>query len=290
MSDQNDQVESVDKGGRLGVTFHRTFSLIRPSVTKIIQLAQEMGDKQPLDRKTIRQRTDLGTIYVEAMPRYGFGTGLLDRENHLTILGSVVCHYDPLLENVATQWLMHYHLSAPHGPGAAFWNDLVVHRFLIGEEFSHAQIAAQIYDFVASIREKPPREEDAETSATIFLGTYTKADGLSSLGILEEIRTKNFRVLDPDPPPTWVVAYALLDFWKAQFSNLITINLSDLYGEKGITSLFMISKGRLNAMLEEMQREGMLELYRIAPPYQVVLLRREEQPILEKLYGIENTS
>lgn len=289
MSDQYDQAESIDNGGRLGVTFHRTFSLIRPSVSKIIQLAQEVGDKQSLDRKTIRQRTNLGTIYVEAMPRYGFGSGLLDRENHLTILGSVVCHYDPLLENVATQWLMHYHLSAPHGPGTAFWHNLVVHRFLPGDEFSHAQIASQILEYVASVRKKPPRKEDAESSATVFLGTYTKTDGLSSLGILEEIRSKNYRVLDPDPPPTWVVAYALLDFWKARFSNLATINLNDLYGENGLTSLFMISKGRLNAMLEEMQREGMLELYRIAPPYQVVLLRREEQPILEKLYGIENT-
>jgi hypothetical protein len=273
---------------RLGVTFHRTFSLSRPSIAKIVQLAKVLGDKTPIGRKTIRQMTNLGSVYVEAMPRYAYGAGLLDRGNHLTKFGSFACDYDPLLENIVTQWLIHYHLSAPDGPGPAYWHDLVIHRFLPGDEFTHEQISAQIQQFVSSVREMPPRDEDADSSATVFVGTYTKSDGLKSIGVLEETKPKTYRVLDPDPPSTWVVAYALLDFWKARFPNQTTINLSDLYGENGLTSLFMLSKGRLNAMLEEMQREGMLELYRIAPPYQVVLLTTDEVPILEKLYGVGN--
>jgi hypothetical protein len=50
----------------------------------------------------------------------------------------------------------------------------------------------------------------------------------------------------------------------------------------------MISKGQFNTMLEEMQREGLLELFRIAPPYQVVLLSHDELSILERLYGIHD--
>ncbi len=288
MISQHDREEISGNTYRLGVTFHRTFSLNRPSIAKIVQLVKELGDKTPIGRKTIRQMTNLGSIYVEAMPRYAYGAGLLDRGNHLTKFGSFICDHDPLLENIVTQWLIHYHLSAPHGPGPSFWHDLVVHRFLPGDEFTHAQISAQIQQFVASVREKPPRKEDADSSATVFINSYTKSDGLRSIGILEEIKPKYYRVLDPDPPSPWVVAYALLDFWKAHFPNRTTINLNDLYGENGLTSLFMISKGRLNAMLEEMQREGMLELYRIAPPYQVVLLAADEIPILEKLYGVGN--
>jgi len=290
MGTQTEQLITINKEQRLGLTFHRTFSLVRPAITEILQLAKEVGSNQAIDKKKIREKTNLGTIYVEAMPRYAFGSGLLTQKYELTTLGSIVCNNDPLLENLATQWIMHFHLSAPFGPGPIFWHDLVVHHFLPGEELTHEQISSHIYESVMLERDKPLRKEDADSTATIFLGTYIKSDGLDLLGIIKETSPKIYRVLEPAPPPMWVVAYALLDLWQARFSNLTTINLNDLYGEQGLTSLFMISKGRLNSMLEEMQREGLLELYRIAPPYQVVLLHREVEPILERLYGLKDTA
>jgi hypothetical protein len=48
----------------------------------------------------------------------------------------------------------------------------------------------------------------------------------------------------------------------------------------------MIGKGRMNSILEEMQQEGVLELYRVAPPYQIVLLRNDKELALRKMYGL----
>ena len=79
---------------RLGLTFHRTFSLVRPAISQIIRLAasaaQGNHEESILTKEKIRAETNLGTIYAEAMPRYARGTGLLDERNRLTSFGRSV--------------------------------------------------------------------------------------------------------------------------------------------------------------------------------------------------------
>ncbi len=93
------------------------------------------------------------------------------------------------------------------------------------------------------------------------------------------------RVQEPEAPPIWAFGYALLDYWHAQFGDdLLTVNLDALSGARGLTSLFLCGAGRLNLLLRAMQREGYVDIYRVAPPYQAVLLRPDREPILRKLY------
>jgi len=275
---------------RLKTVFHETFSLSRPSLQQVLFVAAKTKDtyveNQEQRESILRDGTTLGTNYIKAMPRYAVGTGLLGANYRMTSFAKFAQKHDPLLEQVGTQWLMHYHLSAPQGPGPAFWHDLVVTRFRIGDEFTTDDIAIQIAHLYNSIEGKDLADKSARSTATIFLGTYIKSDGLGNLNLLISLGDNRFRVNDNyNSPPVWAVAYGLLDFWQKQFLNQATINLNDLYGEKGLTNLFMISRGRLNTILEELQQEGMLELYRTAPPYQVLLLSGEKQQLLEKLYG-----
>jgi hypothetical protein len=268
MNDQSVHMDFSKEGERLGVTFHRTFSLVRPALMQVLQLANELGGNQPIDRKTIREKTNLGTIYVEAMPRYSFGSGLLDQTYRLTTFGSIVCQNDILLENLATQWLMHYHLSAPHGPGAFFWYELVRTRFRSGNEFTGEDIADQITEILTRTEDKPIAKRSARATATVFLGTYTKPEALGKLGILEHYAGDHYRVLEPGPPSAWVVGCALLELWQAQYKDLATIKLEDLLEEGGLASLFVMGAGRMNAALRELQAIGYVEVYRLAPPYQ----------------------
>ena len=78
----------------MSLTFHRTFSLSRSSVAKVINLAQ---NNPGFKRDDLAEGTDLGTVYQEAMPRYAFRAGLLDERNHLTLLGRFVAQHDPAL-------------------------------------------------------------------------------------------------------------------------------------------------------------------------------------------------
>ena len=276
---------------RISYLFHESFSLSRPSIIKILRAIQ--GTSVDIDFKSRNNRlkyfsdqTQLGSNYVKSMPEYCKGSGLIDFLYSVKLFGKFSIENDPLLEASNTQWLMHYYLSGPNGPGPIFWHELVKTYFRSGDLISAQEITEHIEQIYTQTESKPLAPRSARTTATIFLGTYTNSDGLGNLGILEKLSDDSYRVMDPDPPSTWVLAYALLHWWSTQFDKQVTSNLNDLYGDLGITSLFMISKGRLNSCLEEMQDEGIISLYRIAPPYQVALLRRDEGFILRKLYGV----
>jgi len=275
---------------RIPALFHESFSLSRPSLTQVLRAVNSAPVNVDFKSKTKREayfdeHMTLGANYVISMPNYCRGSGLLDFEYRLSLIGKRILISDPLLEQTSTQWLMHYHLSAPLGPGPAFWHELVKTRFRSGDEFSAQEIADQIGEFFEREEGKPLAARSARSTATIFLGTYTRTDGLGNLGLLEAVSADRYRVLDPEPPATWVTAFALLHWWESLYKEQVTLNLNELYGDQGITQLLMIGKGRLNNSLEEMQQEGILELFRIAPPYQVVLLHRDEDLILRKLYG-----
>ena len=276
---------------RLKTAFHETFSLSRPALTQIMTVAdsREVRGKPTTSesrRALLRHATTLGTNYVKAMPKYGWGTGLLSPEIQLTVFGDIAHVRDPLLEWPSTQWLMHYHLSAPQGPGPTFWHYLVVTRFLPGEEFDTDDIEQEIAAFVERTEGKTLSRNSVRPTATAFLGTYSKSDGLGKLGILEHIGTRRYRVAEVDPPPVWAFAAALVDYWLSNFSGYLTVNLAQISGEGGLGSIFLLSPGRMNMLLAEIQGEGYLEIHRLAPPHQLVLLQSNMEVMLRRMYGI----
>jgi hypothetical protein len=276
---------------RLKTAFHETFSLSRPALTQIMKVAgtSELREKPTTSesrRTLLRQGTTLGTNYVKAMPRYGWGAGLLCSGLQLTAFGAIAHLRDPLLESASTQWLMHYHLSAPYGPGPAFWHHLVVTRFLPGEEFDSDDIEQDIAAFVERTEGKKLSRNSTRPTATAFLGTYVKTDGLGKLGILEQAVARRYRVADVDPPPVWAFAAALVDYWLGNFRDYLTVNLEQISGDGKLGSIFLLNPGRVNMLLSEMQREGYVELHRLAPPHQLVLLQSDEELMLRRMYDI----
>lgn len=280
--------------GRLGPTFHRTFSLIRPAVSQVLDIA---SDVESLDKNTafdrLREGTNLGTIYVAAMPRYAVGAGLLeDKTNRLTPLGEAVLAHDPDLNHPATLWLMHYHLSAPKGPGPSFWHYLVSRELHVGESFTAAALAEKVRAFLQQ-EDVSLVDRSLRTLVTVFTGTYSKSDGLSRLGILPERdevsekskkgREESLEILEPDAPPVYALGYALAHFWEQQVGALRT-DLSSLSAPGGFAGLFFISMYGLNSALRELQREGYVELEQIAPPHQVVRRWEGKEVFLERLY------
>jgi hypothetical protein len=280
---------------RLGAVFHEAFSLSRPALKAVLEVRMDPSTATSWTPETardelLRQRTGLGTRQVKAVPRYAVGAGLLGAAYAATKLGAAVSIHDPLLETSATQWLMHYHLSAPHGPGPAFWHDVVVSHFKPGQEFTSNDIAAHISDFVERTEGKRLAPRSAQSTATVMLGSYTKPDGLQRLGLLESLSDGRFRVQEPEPPPVAAFGVALVDYWQARFGSRLTVNLDELSGDRGLGSLFLVGSGRLGSLLRSLQAEGYVDVYRVAPPYQVVLLRPDMDSLLGWMYGTNHIS
>lgn len=267
---------------RIGTMFHETFSLSRPAIGAVISAISETQVHKNL-HAMLRNKTHLGTNYIKAMPQYARGCGLISMGNEITSFGARVVELDPMMETHTTQWLMHYFLSAPHGPGPAFWHEFVRTRFRFGNKFTKNSIVEQLLDFWGSHHSKELKTISASSTANAFVGTYEKDDALGRLSIIENIG-EDYRVLEPEPPPVWAFAVALLDFWQHQFPNRVTVNLDELYADGGLTSIFMIGAGRINRYLRILQQEGMVDVFRVAPPYQVALLNADPAFALNRLY------
>lgn len=239
----------------------------------------------------LRERTTLGANYIKSMPRYAFGSGVLAgtmrARTVLTAFGEQVRLHDPNLDHIVTQWLIHYHLSSPHGPGPAFWNHLVTHSLRIGDELQRGEVAGEIARIAEEDTGKQLATRTAQSTATVFLGTYAKSDGLGSLGVLKPVDTGNgvvYQVQEPVPLPLWSFAYALADYWEGIWGQQVTINLSELTEPGGLANIFSIGSEQLEQALGQLRDQGVLELYRTAPPYQVVRLWTDKNTLFERIY------
>jgi hypothetical protein len=283
----------LQEGSRLSTTFHRTFTLVRPAVASVLEVIGDMGPDGAENSLSdlLEARTSLGTIYIEAMPRYAYGAGLVDglstKRKDLTKFGELVRSRDPYLNDLATQWLMHYHLSAPHGPGPTFWNHLVSNYLRVGDELEKGEVAKEIAQHLERVTGKSQTAKSFQSSATVFLGTYAKQDGLGSLGLMEAANgaaSGLYEVSEPDPPPPWPLAYALAEYWQGRWGGQKTVNLAELSEPGSFASIFLIGSAQLERLLEELRREGVLDLYRNVPPYQVARLWSDKDELLERLY------
>jgi hypothetical protein len=275
-------------GNRLGTIFHETFSLSRAAliqILKTIENAPNISDLKQTEREFLfQQQTSLGTRFIKAMPRYALGCGLINSRYVITTFGRYSYLHDNLLDQVGTQWLMHYHLSAPDGPGAPFWNEIVSKQFYPGNTFSADDLVDLIGNYIWQTENRIISKKAVRSTATIFLGTYTKIEGLGKIHLLEMTESGRYRVRDPLPPPAWAIGYALLDFWEANYPGRIAVGL-DIIQDSGFASLFMMGKSDLNEIFNFLQEARYLDIHKAAPPYQVVLLKKDQEYLLQQLYG-----
>lgn len=281
---------SVDTN-RLPLAFHETFSLRRGAISQVANVLAAETDAKVLGSKTkrehlIRENTHLGNNYVKSMPLYARGTGLLDSSYRLTLFGRSALNHDPSLSQPATLWLMHYHLSAPKGPGPAFWHHLVVECFRSGNQLYKSEIPGAIEAFFEGTEHRDLSEKSAKSTANIFTSSYTSTDGFASLGILQTDTTK-LRVGYPGAPPPWAFAYALISYWDDVYGDRLSINLDELTRLDGLASLFLMDDSSLDNTLNELQRAGIVDVFRADKPHQLLLLSHDREMVLRKLYGVQ---
>ena len=86
------------------------------------------------------------------------------------------------------------------------------------------------------------------------------------------------------PASAWAMGYALLDFWKSNYSSRISIPLETLH-QSEFSKIFMFGKDDLTDALQILQHENYLEIQGMNPNKQIVLLRNDPEYLLKKLYA-----
>lgn len=274
------------KKERVGLAFHESFALNLPSIRAILRLS---NDYQGLiNPKIIRENTSLGPNYVRSMPQYARACGLIDMKGYrLTPLGEVVYLNDPNFDNASTLWLMHYHMSTPQGPGPSFWTYLVTQGLHFGDEVSAKEVTELIRKFQTSQDDTISlKERTLRTAAAVFLGTYTKSDGLGRLGLIKKIPQRDgyVRISESQSPPIGVIALALADYWSAHFGEQVTVSLDELMRDDGFSRVMWMNYRQFNEVLTDLKRKNVVDLYRVAPPYQVARQWSEKKELLAGLY------
>lgn len=271
---------------RLGITFHRTFSLNRPAIGQILRIQNDRKATGGISRKELNEKSNLGSIYLESMPRWAWGSGLLNYDKSSSKFGSYSYQFDPLTEQLGTQWLMHYFLSAPQGPGPSFWHEAVIRLFFTGNIFTGEDLIEAIGNHIWQTENRILAKRGVQSTATVFLGTYLKPEGLNKIHILETTDSGRYRVCEPAPAPIWAIGCALVDYWLANYPDRLGISL-DTLADSSFLKIFLMGKSRLMEVLQAMQEAGYVEIHRTAPPYQIVLVRQDTEGLLKKLYGTD---
>jgi hypothetical protein len=277
---------------RLGPTFHRTFSLVRPAVSQVLKVVDDLSsrneDIQGSAFEVLRESTHLGTVYVAAMPRYAVGCGLLEDKSYgFTPLGRVVFEHDPDLNHPTTLWLMHYHLSAPQGPGPAYWHFLTSQEMSVGATLDAEDLAGKVRTVIKECDGTELADRSVRSAVTVFMGTYFKSDALGPLGILAEALDHadgSFNVLEPQSPSAWVIGYALAHYWDTVWKGAQLVHLSKLAEPGGFAALMFLGAYQLNSALRQLRSEGIVDLWQVAPPHQVARNWNEKETFLKRLY------
>lgn len=268
---------------RMGMAFHESFPLNRTAMVKVLNVSAECGEVVSFD--ILRERTNLGPNYVKAMPRYARACGLLNFGGFaLTNFGRLAHENDPDLMQPATHWLMHYYLSGPQGPGPLFWHRLITETLRLGDVIDSARVAVDITHILTDQHESIPATRTLRSAATVFLGSYGLLEGLSALELLAPIQEGGYRVQATAPPPPMAVAAALADYWAGPLDGRATVDLDELMRPGGFLSLFFLGTEQANTILHALQRARLVEINRLAPPFQVVRLWDDPAAVVARLY------
>lgn len=282
---------SAHSNYKIPTNFHESFSLSRPAIMQIIKAIKSFQNKSNINSKKVRdlcfeEQTSLGKNYIKSMPSYAKGCGLINFDYQLTLFGEYVLLNDVHLELLGTQWLLHYFMCTPLGPGPSFWQEIVFKYFFSNNIFSIDELVETIGNFIWNTENKILEKRGVRSSATILLGTYLKPEGLNKLHFLESTESGRYRVCEPIHAPIWTIALAFVDFWEAQYPGRLGVGLDTLL-ESGFLKIFLIGKSDFIEVMEAMQEEGYVNIHRTAPPFQIVLLRQDKEGLLKKLYGTE---
>ena len=262
---------------RLGLSFHRGFPFSRAGVMSVLK-AFAAG-------KDIQEHTDLGSVQLEAMPRYCERAGLINSSRKPTDFGEFVLEQDFNLTRLESLWLIHYFLSVPSNNTPNFWSYITANCFVLGKVLNRNSITSAVAEFSLKTANATFSERTLESVSTAILGTYSKPENLEKLGLLKSQSNNQYTVSQPQPIPLLAFACMLADYWQAHYPADETVFLADLLRSE-LGRVLLLSEAQFKAFLSALAAPSVALVQRQerTPPYTITRRWQSVGEVWERLY------
>ncbi|PIQ94551.1 MAG: hypothetical protein COY75_05235 [Nitrospirae bacterium CG_4_10_14_0_8_um_filter_41_23] len=211
------------------------------------------SQKNQVSRMELMRLLGVGDNKAEALVTWLKYIGLRDNvKQELTSLGEALIKFDPYLEEVFTQWIIHYKLAS--NPEAEVW-------YILSNEFLPNQTQFSYYDaldFLISKGLHAKNDNHLKADVSIFLRSFISESALNKTGYLKtdaqvkRIVSQNKFYKNPtaDIPP-YLIAYVIFEQREKNSLNLSTITIKELLTLKGnVGRIFSLSREKLEEILK----------------------------------------
>jgi hypothetical protein len=273
----------------LNLSLFRNFALKKEDISKVIRAAHRYKGLSK-DKEILMMQTSLGTEKVRPFLRLSNRSGLI-KENQLTPEGKLILELDPILENLCTDWFMHFYLSLgdrglatpPQQPSDwGGWTYFVYEfvreyrTFTKSDILQHATLTFN-QDKLPIIKKYIPR----------LLRAYTEPYALAGCKflILEDGQYHTDQSRRPNP---YLVGYFLAKLWERDFpqeGSVLTDSL--LTHPMGLGPVLGLDQTGVQEELNRLESLGIIEQRRAVPPFQVVPRWTTPLDLLEKAYDCD---
>lgn len=268
----------------MNLTFHQTFSLNFAEIASFIEVIRE---NPTIDNFEISNLTGIGIGAKD--PRKGkvqptikwaeFG-GLVNlsdkgekREIKLNPDAEVILKEDPHLRSLVTKWFFHYNLSRPDPCSA--WH-FFVHKFLTERyEFTREDV---IYGLQGEFR----GAQISSINPGVLLNSYLKENSMQPLGLIQKIKTDQYRKGSLSIPNPFITGYILSKIWEREHPKSLTIGFDLLETPAHLIQTMHISQDIALEHLEILKNNCIIDLNRSVRPFQIVKLWQNPIEILMK--------
>ncbi|PPJ64008.1 DUF4007 family protein [Cuspidothrix issatschenkoi] len=272
---------------KMQLHFNGNFSLKKEEIKRILEAAsEEKGLKDTLEN--LMTKTGLGNAKVGKIKSWAARAGLV-KDNYLSPEGKIVLKYDPYLQSIITDWLMHFYLSfgneglnkIPENP--AEWGGWTYFIYTFLPE-NNTFTKDELFQNCIPIFEEPAKVIPERFK--YILRSYTESQALANCQIIQETKTDKYQTGKTKLPNYYLIGYFLAKLWERDFNKQTSVLTDDIINQKmGIVPVLAIEPEALQQHLNSIESLGIIEQRRTVSPYQII--RRWDQPIklLEKAYG-----
>lgn len=261
------------------LTLDRLSSALRcvqsnPQVSHI-ELAECMSVNRPIGEGFSAWLTHTGLTTTQSG---GKGEALT---YELTPFGQLAAQYDPLLNDLGTQWIIHYYLATDHIERSEAWLVFTNQFLTSGQRFSSDQFQAFFADVAgAEVQNRSALAKDPQS----VLYTYTKTQSLGQLGVLRKDKQTYISTF-PFFPHILVIGYILLDWWQRHYNQTDTLRFSQICHEEGsLGRICQADASQVKQFVSELTNLGYLNYSETQHEPVNRLFRQSPHTLLEKYY------